>query len=105
MLIVIEPRSGDESLISCQDSTKEEYAEFSAKLNDIQDKTFDTQSGKWLCGRIDARHIADTMNNPGVGDELKLKPYGYQRQAIAFCKNHGYGIVRLPCGAGRVLHL
>jgi len=100
-LIVIEPRSGDESLISCQDSTKEEYAEFSAKLNDIQDKTFDTQSGKWLCGRIDARHIADTMNNPGVGDELKLKPYGYQRQAIAFCKNHGYGIVRLPCGAGK----
>lgn len=100
-MVVIEPKSGDESYISCQGGTKEEFAGFTAKLNDIQDKVFDTQAGKWFCNRIEAQRIADTMNNSGVGDDLKLKPYGYQRQAIAFCKDHGYGIIRLPCGAGK----
>lgn len=101
-MILVEERNAEEAYISFQGDSKTDYANFSAKLNDIQDKTFDTDAGKWCCSRVEARRIADTINNPGVGDDLKLKPYGYQRQAIAFCVDHGYGIVRLPCGAGRV---
>lgn len=101
-MIVLEEKTADQRYISYQDGTKEGYAEFSAQLNDVQQKSFDTGTGKWFCGRVDAQRIADKLNNPGVGDDMKFKPYGYQRQAIAFCRNNGYGIIRLPCGAGRI---
>ena len=41
------------------------------------------------------------LDNEGIGDCLKLKPYGYQRQAIAFGLRNGSALLRMPCGSGK----
>lgn len=97
--IRLTPRDEKTYYIECDD--KSVFADFMANLGVVTSKRFDEDIGKWYCDRIDAQRINDQMNYKGVGDCLKLKPYGYQRQAIAFCIQNGYGLVRLPCGAGK----
>lgn len=100
-MIRLTPKNDNESYIEYEGGTDEEYMEYTSMLDSVKSRDFDAAVGKWHCGRIDAIRIHDKLNNPGVGDCMKLKPYGYQRQAIAFCIEHGYGLMRLSCGAGK----
>lgn len=100
-MVVLTPKSEDAYYIDCPGGTEKEYSKFVAALGTVEKKTFDTQKNQWLCGRVDAVRIQDQLNDPEIGSDMKLKPYGYQRQAIAFCAKEGFGLIQLPCGAGK----
>ena len=100
-MVTLEKRDENAYYISYDGGTDEEYAGYTAILGTLESATYDAVAGKWYCNSIDAVRINDRLNNKGVGDSMKLKPYGYQRQAIAFCVQHGHGLIKLPCGAGR----
>lgn len=103
-MVKLEPRNEEERYISFVGGTEEEYLKFTDALGTVESRNFDPAEGKWYCDRVDAVRINDLMNNPHVGDCMKLKPYGYQRQAIAFCIRDGAGLIKLPCGAGKAKH-
>ena len=100
-MVALEKRDNDTYYIGYEGGTDEEYASYTAILGTLESAAYDAVEKKWFCNRIDAVRINDRLNNKGVGDGMKLKPYGYQRQAIAFCVQHGHGLIKLPCGAGR----
>ena len=101
VLVVLTKKDEDTYYIDCPGGTDKEYSKFVAALGTVEKKVFDSKAGKWLCGRVDAVRIQDQLNYPEIGNDMKLKPYGYQRQAIAFCAGLGCGLVRLPCGSGK----
>ena len=100
-MVVLTKKDEDTYYIECPDCSEVEYERFASMLGTVEKKTFDTQQNRWLCSRVDAVRIQDQINYPDIGADMKLKPYGYQRQAIAFCIEHGHGLIKLPCGAGR----
>lgn len=100
-MVALEKRDNDTYYIGYEGGTDEEYASYTAILGTLESAAYDAVEKKWFCNRIDAVRINDRLNNKGVGDGMKLKPYGYQRQAIAFCVQHGFGLLRMPCGSGK----
>ena len=79
----------------------EDYLEFAKYLSTAPSRSFDDHVLKWYCSNVDAQKIQDELNNRDIGSMMKLKPYNYQRQAIAFCIKQSCGIIHLPCGAGK----
>ena len=100
-MVVLTKKDEDTYYIDYPGGTEAEYSSFTAMLGTVEKKVFDPIAGKWCCSRVDAQRIQDQLNNRDAGKEMKLAPYGYQRQAIAFCKEHGHGVLLLPCGAGK----
>ena len=99
-LIQLKPKNDSDYYIAYTGSSISEYLEFTAFLGNVESRYFDDKANCWCCSNVEAQKIQDQLNSKEVGSDLKLKPYGYQRQAIAFCKEVEAGIVRLPCGAG-----
>lgn len=72
-------------------------------LGNVDSRYFDTKKQCYFCNSVDAQKIQDELNYQNFGNDLKLKPYGYQRQAAVFClkqKDQG-ALVGLCCGAGK----
>lgn len=100
-MIELAERDANNYFIQYTGSDKKEFLDFTCQLGLVKSRFFDYHKSCWCCGRIEARKIYDNMNNKEIGNKLKLKPYGYQRQAIKFCIDHGSGLICLPCGAGK----
>ena len=100
-MIQLRKRNSTEYYIDYQGDSLKDYMRFTAFLSDVPSRKFDEKEGAWYCAANDAQHIQDKLDNLGVGNGMKLKPYDYQRQAIAFCCKHGFSLVHLPCGAGK----
>lgn len=45
--------------------------------------------------------IRPEIDADDIGSELKLSLYPYQKDVVKFCLEHQYGILVLPCGAGK----
>lgn len=94
-------RNDTEFYIDYDEDDVEGYLEFTAYLSSASSRNFDERMLKWYCNSVDAQKIQDELDNRDVGGMMKLKPYNYQRQAIAFCIKQSCGIIHLPCGAGK----
>ena len=94
-------KNGEYYYIKYTGNSIPEYMEYAKFLSSLPEKFYDEKKKSWYCSSVEAQKINDKFNNPETGELLKLKPYDYQRQAIAFCSDKGYGIIQLPCGAGK----
>lgn len=101
ILIKLKKRNHTECYIDYEGNSLQDYLDFTAFLSDIPSREFDEKEGRWYCSKEDAENVQDKLDNSEIGSTMKLKPYTYQRQAIAFCCKHGFGLVHLPCGAGK----
>lgn len=100
-MIQLKPKNDSDYYIAYTGSSISEYLEFTAFLGNVESRYFDDKANCWCCSNVEAQKIQDQLNSKEVGSDLKLKPYGYQRQAIAFCKSVPSGIIQMPCGAGK----
>lgn len=100
-MIEISSRNDKESYIRYTGTSMDEYYKFTEILGEIQNKYYDYNYGLWICDAISAQKIQDKLNNIHIGERLKLSPYDYQRQAIAYCLSNSGGLLTLPCGAGK----
>lgn len=100
-MIELKRRNDSEYYISYSGDSLQDYLEYTSFLGSVKNRNFDEKTKQWYCGRIESQKIQDHLNNKNTGQQLKLKPYDYQRQGIAFCKEHGFGIIVVPCGAGK----
>ena len=94
-------KNGEYYYIKYTGNSIPEYMKYAKFLSSLPEKYYDEKEKSWYCRSVEAQKIGDKLNNPETGELLKLKPYDYQRQAIAFCSDKGYGVIQLPCGAGR----
>lgn len=78
-----------------------DYLSYTKILGDINSKYFDFKNSLWVCDAISAQKIQDELNNLSIGSTMKLSPYNYQRQAIAYCLANTNALLKLPCGAGK----
>lgn len=101
MPVILKPRRDGSYFIEYQSDPESSFLDFTALLADVESRYWDGRH--WSCNRVDAQKIQDRLNNIATGSELKLKPYNYQRQAIAYCEQHDSGLIRLPCGAGKTI--
>ena len=99
--IELEKREGGGFWLRCVTDDFEEFLDFTALLGEVKEKAFDRRKLSWYCSETEAKKINDKLNNQDIGNNMKLKPYGYQRQAIAYCLEHKCGLICLPCGAGK----
>ncbi len=100
-MIKLKPKNATEYYIKYDGTSISDYLEFTAFLGNVDSRYLDKSTMCWCCNSIDAQKIQDQLNSKEIGSDLKLKPYGYQRQAIAFCKDMSNGVLQLPCGAGK----
>lgn len=100
-MIQLKPKNDTEFYITYTGTSADEYLDFMSFLGNVESRYFDDNAQCWYCNNVEAQKIQDQLNSQGIGSGLKLKPYGYQRQAIAFCKDMSSGVVRLPCGSGK----
>jgi len=94
-------KNGKYYYIKYSGNSLSEYMEYAKLLSSISPKYYDDKAKSWYCSSVEAQKISDRLNNQGIGEDLLLKPYDYQRQAIAFCKEQKNGLIQLPCGAGK----
>lgn len=102
-IVRLEKKSGHEYYIYFEGNNFEEYLGFTAMLGNVDSRYFDSEKQCYCCNSVDAQKIQDELNYPNFGDDLKLKPYGYQRQAAVFClkQNDQGALIGLCCGAGK----
>lgn len=100
-MIELKRRSDSEYYISYSGDSLQDYLEYTSFLSSVKNRNFDEKIKQWYCDRIESQKIQDCLNNKNIGQQLKLKPYDYQRQGIAFCKKHKFGVIVVPCGAGK----
>ena len=94
-------KNGEYYYIKYTGNSLPEYMKYAKLLSSVTEKYYDEKEKSWYCSAVEAQKIGDKLNNKDAGSNLKLSPYDYQRQAIAFCKTEKMGLIQLPCGAGK----
>lgn len=76
-------------------------------LNQIQNKTYSIFDKGWIIPNLNEleKYFDIKENTPTneIGQNLKLKPYSYQKEAIEFCLKQEKALLVLPCGSGGFL--
>lgn len=104
MSIDIVPRNDRECYIDYSGNSFSEYLDFASLLGDVKSRDFDSSEKRWYCNKEDARRMNQKIRARFLGNDLKLSPYQYQREALVFTSEETtHGIIQLPCGAGKIL--
>ena len=91
-------------------NTMNDYMNYTAIIGNLSSKFYSNKYMCWMCNEADAAKIKYQITsgqNDNIGAGLKLKPYAYQKEAIAFglkCETNNQGaLFNLGCGAGKSL--
>jgi N12 class adenine-specific DNA methylase len=102
--------------------SKSQFTEYIKKISAVKSKAWDNETKSWIIPKTDFPAVVKSFKYieyveeaapddvsasyeriAGIGDDLKLPPYEYQKEAIQFSLNNPETLLILPCGAGKTV--